>query len=466
MKSRLSLYQQATGRSLSIISCSTATSPTLVAASRTGYLLTSYYGKNVFPHQQIIPHYRVKTGFRNKLKSSYQMQQQSKSAEEQEKALQEQEERVVEWPWYGGADPTAAAEEDIAASSNNNNNNNSQQQQGILSQPKGRNYVPLDEVFHIEYQGDQLLAGGEFLDALKHYGICVKARQAAYPVHHIEISKILIKLSRAFRLNKKPESAVANLERCLENFNESDSEHAPPCEQVCEVLLELGLAKRDLKSDEAGALFEDAARMMDEYHDYGGTHRAQRLHIRKHKKFSHNFQNKFLYFSPGDVDRTYNIVNLALIEAEDWYRNVKQDAAAVERVLQTRNNMIDRKNFNMIYQPGRVRTWRGNNTRKRMWNTSNPTATDVLAFTPTVHQVYHDYTRAKVAPLGREDEVQIAPGARYLDDGDPFRHLRAESKARKERQRAAMDYLEKRDDKIYRDNSYEGSEAVQEALKK
>lgn len=463
--------------SLPSSSSSSSFSPSLITSTRSGYLLSSYYAKTNFPHNQVQINYRIGADFRSKLLSSYFSASQKKggnnnnsSSSEIEK---EQEQRVVEWPWYGGKNPT----EDIAAAitnaTNNNSNNNNKEVTGVLAQPKGRKYVPLEHVFHIEFRADHLLQAGEFQDALKHFGVCVKARQTAYPAGHIEITKVMIKLARAFRLCGKPESAVANLEKCLEDIDAStDKAVAPPCEQVCEILMELGLAKRDLKSssssssEDAGLLLEDVARIAEHYHDFGGSHRHIRLDTRRVKQLNLSFHSKFEYWPAGNIDRTFALVNLALIEAEDWYRNVKKDDAGVVRVLQTRSNLIDRKQFNMQFQPGKVRSWHGQNKKKRRFNTSNPTATELLAFSPSVHQIYHDYSRAHIAPLGREDEVNVAPGARHLDDGDPFRHMRAETKHRAERQQAALDFIQERDRRIFDANAYEGSEAVQERLRK
>lgn len=469
MQSRFLVARKNTS-GISTTTTATTITSSLVTSTRTGYLLSSYYSKSQFPHHQVAVTYRVKSDFLSKVQSSYLKKLAAQNQQQQETSselLQEGEGngKVVEWPWYGGAPP---AVEDIASSTSNNNSKD-KFDTSFLSQPKGRKYVPLQYVFDIEMRADHLVKAGHFQDALKHYGVCAKARQTAYPEGHLEITKILIKLSRAFRLAGKPQSAVANLERCIQDLqtsaSSSSSSPPPPCEQICEIFLELALAQRDLKSDEAGTLFEDVATIANYYHDFGGSHRHLRLNTRKHKALNLNFHNRFVHFSPSDLDRTYSLVNLALLEAEDWYSKTKNDDAGVERVLQTRSNIMDKKYFNMVYQPGRVRTWRGQNKKKRRFNTSNPTATELLAFSPTVHQVYHDYTRANIAPLGREDEVQMAVGARHLDDGDPFRHLRAEAKGRNERQQAAMEFLEKRDEKIVAANSYAGSEAVQEQLR-
>lgn len=438
--------------------------PSIVHSTRTAYLLSSYYSKQQFPHHQVPITYKAKGGFRALLNPASKY---NKTPAVDTKELldneEQQAEKVVEWPWYGGAPP---AFEDVTSAGTTSTAPLVDKTEQILHKPEGRNYVPLQNVFDIEFRGDHLVSAGLFEDALKHFGVAAKARQAAYPEGHLEITKILIKLARAFRLTGRPESAIANLERCLQNFEDSNPAAGIPVEQICEVILELGLAHRDLKSDEAGRLLEDVAMIANNYHDFGGSHRHIRLNVRKHKSVSLNFHNKFFYLSANDIDRTYTLVNLALVEAEDWYRSTKKDPAALQRVLQMRADVMDKKNFNMIYQAGRVRTWSGRNKNKRRFNTSNPTATELLAFSPTVHQVYHDYSRAHIAPLGREDEVQIAPGARYLDDADPFRHLRAESKSRQERQSAALEYLAQRDQRIADANLYQGAEAVQESLRK
>ena len=81
--------------SLKSSSCSSVVVvPTLLNSKRTSYLLTSYYAKNQFPFQQVVPHYRVKKDFRENLKSSYAKQTVPKTEEELKAIQEEQDEKM------------------------------------------------------------------------------------------------------------------------------------------------------------------------------------------------------------------------------------------------------------------------------------------------------------------------------------------------------------------------------------
>jgi hypothetical protein len=283
----------------------------------------------------------------------------------------------------------------------------------------GRAYVPMGDVVQMELKGDYLVEGGLHDAALAHYGVCCRAYSAAYPQGHNQVAKIFTKLARAFRLTGRPASAAANAERALSALDQNET---PSVEHICEALLELGLAKEAAGDAEAGALYEDCATAMTAYHDIGSSHRGLRLLPTVAKRFNLNQEGKFEYWSPFDFDRTFAIADQALDHAEKFY-GAAEDHVSVLRVLETRAHALDRKFFNMRTFAGRMRTHRGRNQRKAQAISSAPTATELLQFSPTIHQPYRDYAMERTAPLGREDEVRLGANAKVLDDGDPLRHV-------------------------------------------
>lgn len=306
----------------------------------------------------------------------------------------------------------------------------------VLNLPK-RNFFPLGDLAHVEIRGDYLTEAGLHMDALKHFGVATKGYLAAYPKYHNQTARIFIKLGRSCRLAGKHESSKKNLE---ESINILDGCKSPSVEHMCEALYEMGLTMMQLKDKDAGVVFEDSLRVLNAYHDLGSSHRGLRTLPYIQKRFFLHPASKLEYHSPFDYDRTYAIVDEALAEAERYYRNV-EDLESVIRVLEHRTIMVDRKIFNTRAIAGRIRTHRGRNFLKRSASTSSPSATELLQFSPSLHQPYFDYSQETTAPLGME---HLVPDGGYEADGDPYRRVLDEDPNRSRAKGIAFDEAQRR----------------------
>ncbi|EPY28936.1 hypothetical protein STCU_04807 [Strigomonas culicis] len=289
-----------------------------------------------------------------------------------------------------------------------------------------RPYAPLGEVAKLELQGDYLTEGGLHQEALEFYGVVAKAYELAYPAGHTQQAGIRIKLAGAFRRTNRLESGKANAEAALQIL---DGNAQPSLELIVEALLELGLTKEALGEADAGRVYEEAVNVVRQYHDMGSSHRMLRLLPRLGRRFNLNHEQKFLYFSPFDYDRTFALADQCLARAEQFYD--KQcgdgDRADVIRVLTTRKELLDQKFFNMRDFAGRIHTMRGHWMRKAKVLTNAPTPEELLRYSPTIHQVHRDFKYELNAPIGREKEVQPGVNRVVMDMGNPYRRRRSQS---------------------------------------
>lgn len=282
---------------------------------------------------------------------------------------------------------------------------------------KGRPYFPLGETAKLELQGDYLTEGGLHQEALEHYGVVAKAYDLAYPENHPQRMGIRIKLSGALRRTGRLESSKHNLLQALAMAEQWPSPHL---ELIVEALLELGLTQEALNDSEAGTTFEEAVQVIQQFHDFGASHKMLRLLPRLSRRFNLNFEEKFLYYSPFDWDRTYALADQCLHRATAFYRkNGNQDG--VIRVLHTRVQLLDKKFFNMRDFAGRIHTMRGHWMRRAQPLTDAPTPDDLLRYSPTIHQVHRDFKYELNAPIGRENEVASGTNRVVMDMGNPYR---------------------------------------------
>ena len=298
----------------------------------------------------------------------------------------------------------------------------------------GRRYFPLNDVAHVEIRGDFYTEAGMPQQALECYGVCTKAYLAAYPKHHNQVARVFIKLGRAFRATGRLRSAKRNLEEALAIF---DAVEQPDVEHVCELLLELGSTKAALGDDDAGVVLEDAHVVLANFHDLGSSHRGLRTLPNASKRFWLHPSSKLEWHGLFDYDRTFAVVDEALAEAERFY-NKRGDIASVVRVLEARSQMIDRKFFNARMTAGRLHSHRGRNWMKKFTATSSPSATEVLQWSPTLHQPYFDYALENTAPLGLEHLVPTQANERVVD-GDPYRRILEENLDRQKQRGVAVD---------------------------
>ncbi|AAZ11952.1 Tetratricopeptide repeat, putative [Trypanosoma equiperdum] len=281
-----------------------------------------------------------------------------------------------------------------------------------------RPYVPLGEVAKLELQGDYYMEGGMFQEALEHYGVVAKAYNYAYPENHAQRIGIRIKLSAAFRQTGRLESSLANIEEVLRML---DASTRPSLELICEALLELGITREALgMKREATEAYEEALEVVNSFHNWGESHRMLRLLPRLGRRFNYNFEEKFVYFSPFDYDRTFALVDQCLERAETTFNEIGDVEGAI-RVLQQRKEMIDKKFFNMRDFAGRIHTMRGHWKRRAQHLTNAPTPDELLRYSPTIHQVHRDFKFELTAPIGREKEVMPGVNRLVLDMGNPYR---------------------------------------------
>ncbi|RNF17779.1 uncharacterized protein Tco025E_04722 [Trypanosoma conorhini] len=281
-----------------------------------------------------------------------------------------------------------------------------------------RPYVPLGEVAKLELQGDYYMEGGLFQEALEHYGVVAKAYSIAYPENHSQRIGILLKLAGAFRHVGRMDSSKANIENALRML---DASSRPSLELICEALLELGLTREALGMRQEGAeAYEEAVEVMNLFHNWGESHRMLRLLPRLGRRFNLNFEEKFVYFSPFDYDRTFAIADQCMERAERVHREAGNREGVI-RVLQRRKEMIDKKFFNLRDFAGRIHTMRGHWMRRAQHLTNAPTPDELLRYTPTIHQVHRDFKYELTAPIGREKDVMPGVNRVVLDMGNPYR---------------------------------------------
>jgi tetratricopeptide (TPR) repeat protein len=280
-----------------------------------------------------------------------------------------------------------------------------------------RPYVPLGEVAKLELQGDYLTEGGLHQEALEYYGVVAKAYELAYPLYHPQIAGIRVKLAGAFRRTNRLESSKANCEAALQML---DSTPQPSLELIVEALLELGMTAEAMKDATAGSIYEEAVTLVDTFHNAGQSHKMLRLLPRLGRRFSLNYEEKFLYFSPFDFDRVFALADQCLARAEAFYEG-KDDRVSMMRVLQQRKVLIDKKFFNMRDFAGRIHTMRGHWQRRTQHLTNAPTPDELLRYSPTIHQVHRDFKYELTAPNGREGEVQPGVNRVVQDSGNPYR---------------------------------------------
>lgn len=284
-----------------------------------------------------------------------------------------------------------------------------------------RPYVPLDEVGQIELQGDYLVEGGHYFDALRSYAVVAKAYSAAYPENHNQRAHIAVKLSRAFRLVGKNQSAVENAEAALFMLENNST---PQLDLVVEGMMELAQAREAHGASDAGLLYEDVIGIINSFHSMGNSHRTLRMIPRLARNSSLGVSVKFNYNSPYEQDRVFALGDYALQLAEAFYRKI-EDQEGIVRVLTMRSQFINRKEFEMRDYSGKAGSNRGRAHKLRQFLTNAPTPSELLLYSPTVHQPYLDRSRMYTAPVGEEDTVIPASNRRVLDDGDPWRRKRS-----------------------------------------
>jgi hypothetical protein len=366
-------------------------------------IYTSYSPGELFPNQLVGPAQRA-AQFRQQMRSRY------RTAAAEAKVpftATENEETPVKWADAAATDVLAVQPDGGAANA-------------VAAVRPARPYVPLSEAAKIELQGDYLTEGGLHQEALMYYGVVAKVFAIAYPENHNQRSGILIKVGSALRRTNRLDSSKLNLEAALAML---DANANPSLELVCECLMELGQTKALLGEADAGLVYEDIVVLLDKFYEAGESHRMLRLLPKLGRSFTLNQEEKFVYFSPFDQDRTFAIAHEALGLAEAFYE-ARGNLDGVVRVLQCRKELTDSKNFNMRDYAGRIRTMRGRWTRRCRILTNAPTPDELLRYSPTVHEVYRDLKLELTAPIGREGEVQPASGRMVLDDGTPYRKRR------------------------------------------
>lgn len=284
-------------------------------------------------------------------------------------------------------------------------------------QPTKRPYVPLQQAAEVELKGDYYAEGGQHQESLVYYGVAAKLYRIAYPENHTQIAGITIKLGSAFRATGRLQSSQENLEAALYMLDKCER---APLELICECLFELGLTGEALENPEAGKMFEDVFHIVEGFHSLGESHRMMRLLPNLGRRLSVNHEEKFVYFSPFDYDRTFALADQALESGEAFYRKTNNTAGVI-RVLTARKELIDKKFFNMRNFFGRIRTMRGHWMRRAKILTNSPTPEELLMYSPTVHQVHRDFRYENTAPVGLEGEVIPGVNRVVLDDGTPLR---------------------------------------------
>jgi hypothetical protein len=394
------------------------------------YLYTSLPRQTQYPHQWVMPKSRATNKFRHLLRSQYGAPIEQVTAEPVEPAAESEQ---IEWEaedgtTITGADTIKPADDAASAST-----------PVSIAQAK-RTYVPLADVAKVELRADYLTEAGMAQEALEHYGVVMVAYEAAYPEKHNQLAKMRIKLARALRMTGRTESAITSATEALAVLE--GVEH-PEVEHVVEALLELGeahLARGEHAA--AGAVFEDTLVVLNSAHDIGASHRQLRQLKLVCRRLTMQVATKFAYTSPYVADRVFALVDTALLQAERAY-DAAGDKASATRVLADRANLTDRKFFNMRDYAFKMRIARGRNAKKGSALSARPSATELLAYSPTIHQPVFDYSALSTAPLGKEELVSVGSNAKVLDEGDPTRFLVKEQETKARRQATAREYVQK-----------------------
>uniref|UniRef100_A0A7S1W239 Uncharacterized protein n=1 Tax=Neobodo designis TaxID=312471 RepID=A0A7S1W239_NEODS len=392
---------------------------------RTKFLYTSLPRSTQFPQQWVVPKSTATNKFRSLLRSRYGAPVERVTAE----AVNAEASEKVDWEDAEGNTDTGA---DVLAKTE------ARAQQPAAATP--RPYVPLGEVAKVELRGDYLTEAGMGQEALEHYGVAMAAYEAAYPQHHNQIAKMRIKLARALRMTGRTESAIASATSALTTL---DNVPGPQVEHIVEALLELGeahLARKEFQS--AGEVFEDSLAVLEAAHDIGASHRQLRQLKLVTRRLCMHAAAKFVHYSPYEADRVFAIVDTALQQAEHAY-DLAGDKAGATRALEARTHLTDRKWFNMRDYAFKMRMARGVNGSKGKSLSARPSATELLAFTPTLHQPVFDYSALSTAPLGKEHLVSVGANAKVLDDGDPTRFITKHREVQQRRQATAREYVQK-----------------------
>lgn len=367
-------------------------------------LYTSFYKGDLYPNQLVQPK-QTASKFRQTLRSGYATVSQQPASQKPVSSQQQQQQQGASWD-----DAKATDLMNIHEGSTHKTLSTERAQ-------SQRPYVPLEQAAELELQGDYALEGGLGQDALQYYGVSATLLDLAYPENHNKRAGIRIKLASAFRATGRLEASKANLESALFML---DNNSSPSLELLVEALYELGCTLELQEDPNAGLVWEDVPALVNAFHNMGESHRMMRLLPRLGRRFHLNMEEKFVYFSPFDYDRTFAICDEALHRAEQFYSK-KEDSQGVIRVLTERKQLVDRKFFNMRDFTGRMRTMRGHWQRRGRLLTNAPTPEELLKFSPTIHQVYRDFKYELNAPLGREDEVQQGSNRLILDNGNPLR---------------------------------------------
>lgn len=365
-------------------------------------LYTSYHAGRLFPNQMVMAKQRVPSQWKRDSFKNF----------KEPKATLSGDEGEAEVTWE---------EENTDAIHSNTKEQLSSEKPRI---PQSRPYFPLGRAARVELQGDYLTEGGLHQEALEHYGVVARAYELAYPTDHPQNIGVLLKVGGALRRTNRLESSKHNLLNALKKIDESSSPHM---ELIVECLLELGLTKEALGEADAGSTFEEGVQVMREFYDFGASHKMLRLLPNLSRRFNLNFEEKFLYFSPFDYDRTFALADQCLLRAERFYRS-RSDQQGVVRVLETRIELVNKKFFNMRQFAGRIHTMRGHWMRRARTLTDAPTPDELLRYSPTIHQVHRDFQYELNAPIGREDEVAGGTNRVVLDAGNPYRRRGRHSK--------------------------------------
>lgn len=368
-------------------------------------IYSSFYKGELFPNQLVAAKQRAPaSGFRTAMKGGYGSRVAAEAQPEKEPL-----DAAPRWEDAKSLDVMASTKETSIST----------------EQAQRRPYVPLQDAAEIELKADYFMESGMHTEALIAYGVVTKLYRLAYPENHSQIAGVTIKLGTAFRAAGKLESSRANLESALYMLDQSNQ---PSLELIAECLFELGLTAEASNDASAGEIYEDAFHIVSSFHSIGESHRMMRLLPRLGRRFVLNHEQKFVYFSPFDYDRTFAIADQALDNAEAYYRKTK-NTAAITRVLEARTQLLDKKFFNMKDFAGRIRTMRGHWMRRAHILTNAPTPEELWCYSPTIHQVHRDFRHENIAPLEYENEVVPGVNRVVVDDGDPRRRLRKPSNA-------------------------------------
>lgn len=390
--------------------------------ARFNILHSSQYKKNQFPHQMIVPKSIAGQSYGSLLKS-----RSARVSIEAPPSSKPTEADDVQWDDANGSPSTGA---DILVARDG--------PQEVVHTPSTRR-LPLDVAAKAELRGDYLTEAGDGQSALEYFGLVMDVYEAHYTPYHNQLAKLRIKLARAFRMTGRTKSAVLNANEALDLL---DKNPRPQVEHICEALLELGMAHEAAGDDvRAAASYEDVITVANAFHDFGASHRGLRGLPIAARRFYLNIVSKMRYYSPYEFDRVFALVDMSLSQAEQCHRRSNNQEGVV-RVLDQRKIVLDRKFFNMRDYAYKIRNMRGHNHKKSYSVSARPSADEILAYTPTIHQIHYDFTKLDTAPLGKEHLVQVGANAKRLDDGDPERFFAQRRQLKESARSAARAFVE------------------------